>query len=92
MTDPIAFSAVVNKVQTLADGGLRATFDLPETAIMQAAELMAVRQAGCAVDVTVVPNVKGNLKSKIEEDGESNGSGGLETGRQRKSNWKAAKE
>ena len=36
----IDFQAVVYKVQTLVDGGLRVTLDLPETAIAQAALLM----------------------------------------------------
>ncbi|MFA5376939.1 MAG: hypothetical protein WC455_14410 [Dehalococcoidia bacterium] len=40
----ITFSAVVYKVQTLADGGLRITLDLPETAIPQAAMLMECKR------------------------------------------------
>ena len=40
----IQFSAVVYKVQTLADGGLRITLDLPETAIPQAAMLMECKR------------------------------------------------
>ena len=42
----IAFQASVNKVQTLADGGIRVTFDLPETAIRQAAMLMECKRDG----------------------------------------------
>jgi len=45
MTDAkIKFSAVVYKVQTMADGGLRITLDLPETAIPQAAMLMECKR------------------------------------------------
>ena len=44
MSDPITFPAVVNKVSTLSDGGLRVTFDLPEDAILAAAELMACKR------------------------------------------------
>ena len=40
----ITFSAVVYKVSTLADGGLRITLDLPETAIPQAAMLMECKR------------------------------------------------
>ena len=40
----ITFSATVYKVQTLADGGLRITLDLPETAIPQAAMLMECKR------------------------------------------------
>ena len=48
MTDKpeIRFSAEVNKVQTLTDGGIRVTMDLPETAIMQAAMLMECKREG----------------------------------------------
>ena len=44
MSGPIRFIAQVAKVQTLADGGLRVTLDLPESAIMQAAELMVFKR------------------------------------------------
>jgi len=40
----IAFPAVVEKVQTLVDGGIRVTLDLPEDAIAQAAQLMACKK------------------------------------------------
>lgn len=46
---PIAFEATVYKVQTLVDGGLRITLDLPETAIEAAAKLMACQTAGVAL-------------------------------------------
>jgi hypothetical protein len=45
--DPeIRFNAEVNKVQTLADGGIRITLDMPETAIAQAAMLMECKREG----------------------------------------------
>lgn len=40
------FQATVYKVQTLIDGGLRITLDLPETAISQAAMLMECKREG----------------------------------------------
>lgn len=42
----IRFTAAVYKVQTLLDGGIRLTLDLPETAIAQAAMLMEAKQQG----------------------------------------------
>lgn len=42
----IRFSAVVNKVQTLADGGIRVTLDLPETAINIMAMLAQTKVEG----------------------------------------------
>ena len=49
--EPIRFVAVVQKVQTLADGGLRVTFDLPETAIVAAAELMTCKREAVVLQV-----------------------------------------
>lgn len=37
----ITFDCTVAKVQTLADGGIRVTLDLPEGAILEAAQLIA---------------------------------------------------
>ena len=53
MTDPITFPAVVNKVSTLADGGLRVTLDLPEDAILAAAELMTCKREEVVLRVRV---------------------------------------
>ena len=46
--DPVTirFDASDYKVQTLIDGGLRVTLDLPETAIRQAAMLMECKREG----------------------------------------------
>ncbi len=49
--EPIRFVAIVQKVQTLADGGLRVTLDLPESAIMQAAELMVCKREAVVLRV-----------------------------------------
>ena len=42
--DEIRFAATVYKVQTLVDGGVRVTLDLPETCIMQMAQLAEKKQ------------------------------------------------
>ena len=47
----IAFVAQVAKVQILADGGLRVTLDLPESAILPVAELMVCKRDGQVLDV-----------------------------------------
>ena len=49
--EPIEFWASVTKIQTLADGGIRLTLDMPEDAIMAAAELMACKRAGVVLDM-----------------------------------------
>ena len=52
MTEPaIEFDAIVYKVQTLADHGLRVTFDLPEDAIPQMAMLAECKRAGIALRI-----------------------------------------
>ena len=47
------FSSVVYKVQTLVDGGLRVTLDLPETAIDAAAWLMECKRQSIPLKVSV---------------------------------------
>lgn len=48
---PVKFWAIVGKVQTLADGGIRVTLDLPEDAIIQAAELMTFKREGVVLEI-----------------------------------------
>lgn len=55
MTEPITFQAQVARIQTLADGGLRLTLDMPEGAILAAAQLMECKRLGVAGDVTYTP-------------------------------------
>jgi len=52
--DVIRFPAQVYKVQTLVDGGLRVTLDLPETALDAAAALMMVKRVGALLEVAAV--------------------------------------
>ena len=70
MAEPIAFTATIAKVQMLADGGLRLTLDLPETAILQAAHLMEVRRQMAVVEASLVPVVMESREdaSGIEQD------------------------
>lgn len=49
---PIELDATVYKVQTLVDGGIRITLDLPETAIEAAAKLMACQTAGAVLQIS----------------------------------------
>lgn len=53
--EPVTFWAIVGKVQTMADGGIRLYLDLPEDAIAQAAEMMAYKREGIVLDVTCKP-------------------------------------
>lgn len=52
--ESIRFVVVVQKVQTLADGGLRFTFDAPEDAILPAAQLMACKREGVVLEVVCI--------------------------------------
>lgn len=52
----VEFTAVVSKVQTLSDGGLRFTFDVDETHSVQAAELMECKRLGAELHVVVTEN------------------------------------
>ena len=46
----IRFEAIVYKVQTLADGGIRLTLDMPETAIPQMAMLAETKREGVPLE------------------------------------------
>jgi hypothetical protein len=59
------FYCSVARVQTMADGGLRVYLDLPEDAIVPAAEMMAYKRHGTAVDVVMTP------REQDEPEGES---------------------
>lgn len=58
MSEPITFTAAVYKVQTLVDGGLRVTLDLPETGLLAAASLMACQRQGAVLEITAVAVVR----------------------------------
>jgi hypothetical protein len=67
LSEPIQFDATVYKVQTLVDYGLRITLDLPETAIIAAAQLMALKREGMILHVSVVTEKQSESTGK--EDG-----------------------
>ena len=48
----IRFEAIVYKVQTLADGGIRLTLDMPETSIPQMAMLAETKREGVPLEFT----------------------------------------
>lgn len=51
----VRFQCSVEKVQTLADGGMRVWLSLPETALLAAAQLMACQQHGVYLSAELVP-------------------------------------
>lgn len=54
--DSLTFEAIVARVQTLADNGLRVTLDMPEQAVVAAAQLMELKRIGAVLQVIVEPN------------------------------------
>ena len=81
MSEPIHFTAQVNRVQTLADGGLRLTLDLSETDIDTASWMMHIKQAGLLLELAALPFE--NKKNIQETNAESE----LDKGNKRKSAW-----
>jgi ribonucleotide reductase alpha subunit len=55
MSKPIEFIASIHKVQTLVDGGIRLTLDMPETATLEMAQLAEIKLHKGIARVTVVP-------------------------------------
>lgn len=67
----VKFWALIAKVQTMADGGLRIYLDLPENAVESAAVLMQYKRIGVVADVVMTPrrdNEQGQDESKPEFD------------------------
>jgi hypothetical protein len=54
--DDLRFDAIVARVQTLADNGIRVTLDLGENEVVAAAQLMELKRIGAALKVTVEPD------------------------------------
>jgi hypothetical protein len=52
------FYCSVARVATMADGGLRVYLDLPEDAIIPAAEMMAYKRHATVVDVEMTPRTE----------------------------------
>jgi len=59
----IEFTATVNKVQTMVDGGLRVILDFSEDCVMQAAQLMECKRFGVPLSIVAKP-------APIEENAE----------------------
>jgi hypothetical protein len=74
VSEEIRFDAIVYKVQTLVDQGLRVTLDLPETALVAAAQLMATKREGMVLHVVIEPdkqvvagaNEQGTISTRTE--------------------------
>jgi len=79
----IVFVAEVYKLQTLVDNGVRVTLDLPETCIMQMAQLAECKRAGVVLEFTARAINKINIR-------ETNAKPELEARNKRKSTWKTA--
>ncbi len=54
MTDVIKFSAQIIKLQTMIDGAIRLTLDLPETALDTARQIMDCKSRGGLLEVAAV--------------------------------------
>lgn len=78
---PIEFVAVVYKVQTLVDNGIRVTLDLSEDSILQMAQLAECQRFGAILEVC--------CKAADKQHGNT---GKLETRAKRKSEWATEKE
>lgn len=63
MSKPIIFDAVVFKVATLVDNGIRVTFDLPEDAIEQVKLLMECKRDGTTLRVAVAAQDEDQAKN-----------------------------
>lgn len=82
MSNIIEFEAQITKVQTMADGGLRFTFDTGEKWIMQAAQLMEFKRFGVMLKIKATP-----LQNNREQNNDA-----IQSGSKRKSEWTTAEK
>ena len=61
MDAEIRFTAAVYKLQTLVDGGIRLTLDMPETAIPQMAMLAEAQREGIPLEFVAKVDEKAGL-------------------------------
>ncbi|RPJ29460.1 MAG: hypothetical protein EHM33_01020 [Chloroflexi bacterium] len=66
--EAITFPAEIIKVQTMQDGAIRITLDLPADKVATAAKLMEAKQRGCVLEVAAVAIDK-QIKSETTGNG-----------------------
>jgi hypothetical protein len=66
MSEPIQFDATIAKVQTLVDYGLRITLDLPDSAIIAAAQLMTVKRENGILHIIAQADIQPKTEEKLE--------------------------
>jgi hypothetical protein len=69
--EAITFPAEIIKVQTMQDGAIRLTLDLPADRVATAALLMEANQRGAVLEVAAVPidkQIKGNGRKQRKAD------------------------
>ena len=71
--EPIRFDAEVYKVQTLVDGGVRVTLNLPETAIMQMGQLAECQRFGVVINITCKPIILTNFDDETKKEPKTKG-------------------
>lgn len=54
----IRFTAIVARIQTMADGGLRFTFDVGETETLAAVQLMECKRLGAVLEISAIAKVE----------------------------------
>lgn len=62
--EAIHFPAEIIKVQTMVDGAIRLTLDLPANRITEAAKLMEAKQRGAVLECAAVPVVYENDRAE----------------------------
>ena len=64
MTDPIRVTMQVARVQTLADGGTRWTFDLSEGHALETATLIVCKEQGALIEAVMTPKFRDDIVEK----------------------------
>lgn len=66
MSEAITFDATIQKVQTLVDFGIRVTLDLPDSAIIAAAQLMTIKRENGILHIVATADIQPRSEEKLE--------------------------
>ena len=85
MTEVIHFPAQIIKIQTMQDGAIRLTMDMPETQIEVAKLLMECKMRGGLLEIAAVA-IEQVINTVVKQESINND---IQTRNERKSTWQA---
>lgn len=67
MAETITAVVTVEKVQTMVDGAIRLTLDMPQTAVLQMSQFAICKNEGVALEAVFVPKVNEVIGGRLKD-------------------------